>query len=51
MTDRHRSERAVGAAYFIPTVAIPLFLITHALVFRLLLRGDNPAVPNEEDVV
>jgi hypothetical protein len=29
-----------GAAYFIPTVLVPLLLVTHALVFRILLRGD-----------
>ena len=27
-----------GAAYFIPTVLVPFLLITHGLVFRLLLR-------------
>jgi hypothetical protein len=27
-----------GATYFIPTVLVPLLLITHGLVFRLLLR-------------
>lgn len=27
-----------GAAYFIPTVLVPLLLITHGAVFRLLLR-------------
>jgi hypothetical protein len=27
-----------GAAYFIPTVLVPLLIITHVLVFRLLLR-------------
>ncbi len=26
-----------GAAYFIPTVVVPLLLITHGLVFRILL--------------
>jgi hypothetical protein len=31
----------LGAAYFIPTVVVPLLLITHALVFRILLRGDG----------
>lgn len=31
----------LGAAYFIPTVVVPLLLITHGLVFRLLLQGDN----------
>jgi hypothetical protein len=29
-----------GAAYFIPTVLVPLLLITHFVVFRLLLQGD-----------
>ena len=33
----------LGAAYFIPTVVVPLLLITHGLVFRLLLRGDGVA--------
>ena len=27
-----------GAAYFIPTLLVPLLLITHGLVFRLLSR-------------
>jgi hypothetical protein len=38
-------ERAIqeprGAAYFIPTVVVPLLLVTHFLVFRLLLRGGD----------
>jgi hypothetical protein len=33
----------LGAAYFIPTVVVPLLLITHGLAFRLLLRGDGVA--------
>jgi hypothetical protein len=28
----------LGAAYFIPTVVVPLLLITHFLAFRILLR-------------
>ena len=28
----------LGATYFIPTVLVPLMLITHALAFRILLR-------------
>src|SRR6516162_8587052 len=28
-----------GAAYFIPTVLVPLLLITHGVVFRLLFQG------------
>ena len=31
----------LGAAYFIPTVVVPLALITHALMFRLLLRRSH----------
>jgi hypothetical protein len=30
-----------GAAYFIPTVLVPLLLITHGIVFRLLLRSER----------
>jgi hypothetical protein len=30
----------LGAAYFIPTVVVPLLLVTHVLVFRLLLHAD-----------
>jgi hypothetical protein len=32
-----------GAAYFIPTVLVPLLLVTHALVFRIL-HGTKGAV-------
>jgi hypothetical protein len=28
----------LGAAYFIPTALVPLLLITHALVFRIMVR-------------
>jgi hypothetical protein len=31
----------LGAAYFIVTVLVPLLLITHGLVFRLLLQSNN----------
>lgn len=31
----------LGAAYFIPTVLVPLLLITHGLAFRILLRQQN----------
>jgi len=33
----------LGATYFIPTVVVPLLLITHGLVFRILLQGDHGA--------
>lgn len=32
----------LGAAFFIPTVIVPALLITHALIFWLLLRGHPP---------
>ncbi len=28
----------LGATYFIPTFAVPLLLVTHALAFRILLQ-------------
>ena len=31
----------LGAAYFLPTFIVPLFLITHGLIFWLLLRNEN----------
>jgi hypothetical protein len=31
----------LGAAYFIPTVLVPLMLITHALAFRILLQSQS----------
>jgi len=33
-----------GAAYFIPTLLVPLLLITHGLVFRILLRKEGAAL-------
>ena len=30
-----------GAAYFIPTVLVPLLLVTHGIVFRALLRPES----------
>jgi hypothetical protein len=33
----------LGAGYFIPTALVPLLLITHGVVFRLLLLPDSPA--------
>ena len=31
----------LGATYFIPTLIVPLLLITHGLVFRILLRSQT----------
>jgi hypothetical protein len=33
----------LGAAYFLPTFIVPLFLITNGLIFWLLLRNENEA--------
>ena len=35
-----------GAAYFIPTVVVPLLLVTHALVFRILVGTASLEVRN-----
>jgi hypothetical protein len=31
----------LGAAYFIPTAIVPLLLITHGLMFRIVLQADR----------
>jgi hypothetical protein len=36
-----------GAAYFIPTLIVPLLLITHVLGFRILLEHQNEASISE----
>jgi hypothetical protein len=33
----------LGATYFIPTFIVPMLLVTHVLVFRILLRSGAPA--------
>jgi hypothetical protein len=37
----------LGAAYFIPTLVVPLLLITHGLVFRILLQHQNESALRE----
>jgi hypothetical protein len=37
----------LGATYFIPTVVVPPLLITHGLVFRLLLQDDRVAASRD----
>lgn len=32
----------LGAAFFVPTLIVPLLLITHGFVFRLLLVSPHP---------
>jgi hypothetical protein len=35
---RHTENGHLGATYFIPAVAVPLLLVTHYIIFILLLR-------------
>jgi len=37
----------LGAAYFLPTVVVPLLLITHGLAFRILLQRQNESAMQE----
>jgi hypothetical protein len=37
----------LGAAYFIPTLIVPLLLITHGLAFRVLLRHQSESTLRE----
>ena len=37
----------LGATYFIPTVVVPLLLITHGLTFRILLQQQNVSTLQE----
>ena len=37
----------LGAAYFIPTLVVPLLLITHGLAFRILLQDQNVSAVQE----
>jgi hypothetical protein len=37
----------LGATYFIPTLVVPLLLITHGLAFRILLQHQNESVMRE----
>jgi hypothetical protein len=37
----------LGAAYVIPTLVVPLLLVTHVLVFRIMLRTQTAVVHRE----
>jgi hypothetical protein len=37
----------LGATYFIPTLVVPLLLITHGLAFRILLQHENESAMRE----
>jgi hypothetical protein len=38
----------LGAAFFLPTLIVPLLLITHGLAFRILLQHQNEAFISEK---
>jgi hypothetical protein len=37
----------LGAAFFLPTLVVPLLLITHGIGFRILLQHENESATNE----
>ena len=41
------SPGQLGASYFIPTLVVPLLLVTHVVAFRILLRHENPVAARE----
>lgn len=41
----------LGATYFIPTVFVPLLLVTHGLAFRILLRSQNEPHATQPTVI
>jgi hypothetical protein len=46
------SPGQLGATYFIPTLIVPLLLITHGLAFRVLLRHqEEPAMRQNQQLV
>jgi hypothetical protein len=40
----------LGAAYFIPTLVVPLLLITHGLAFRILLQHQSESAIRESRI-
>ncbi len=41
---RYTTDADLGATYFIPAVVVPALLVTHAVIFVLLLRRDDRRV-------
>jgi hypothetical protein len=37
---RYTEDGALGATYFIPAIVVPALLVTHVMVFIILLRGE-----------
>ncbi len=40
---RHNATGHFGSTYFIPAVIVPLLLVTHIIIFKLLLTRPSPA--------
>jgi len=38
---RYTEDGALGATFFIPAMVVPALLVTHVMVFIILLRGDS----------
>jgi hypothetical protein len=41
----------LGAAYYLPTLIVPLLLVTHVLAFRILLRHQRPSSAHSHSIV
>ena len=39
---RYTEDWALGATYFIPAVVVPALLVSHVMVFMILLTGAAP---------
>jgi hypothetical protein len=37
---RYTEDGSMGATFFIPAVVVPALLVTHVMIFMILLRGD-----------
>ena len=48
---RYNQPMAMGATYFIPAVAVPLLLVLHVMIFRLLVSAPYNQPAGREDVV
>ncbi len=41
---RYTEDGALGATFFIPMVVVPALLVSHAMIFMMLVKGEpNPS--------
>ena len=38
---RYTDDGALGATFFIPAVVVPALLVTHVMIFIILLKGES----------